>query len=165
MLFYLTDEDRFDEIPNSYTILNISKSRILLNRGNAVDLSAFIPKFPLSDNDKTNKRRYLSQIKDNETLLVMNFYSNKMASMHEFDNSLSILKNLVLVCTEDDIRYFDYMKLLRKFIKKKYGIKVYELTYDITLDMIEESKMSEEGVDRYLKKIMKVNKKFKKDED
>lgn len=162
MLFYLTNEDKYDQIPDSYTICNISKSRILLNRGNCVDLSVLVPNFSLSENDKTNKRRYISQIKENEKALIMNFYSNKMATMHEFDRSMSILKNIVFVCNQRDIEHFDYMKLLRKFIKKKYGIKVFKLTYDITLDMIQESKMSKDGVDRYLKKIMKINKEFNK---
>lgn len=163
MLFYIKESDRVKDIPDCYTIGVMSKSRILLNRPNSIDLTMFYPDFDLSSRDEVNKRKYINQIKHNEEYLVMNFYAKKNATLEinrdQNNDNVKVMKNIVFVCDEDDIEDFDYMKLFTKFIKKKYGIKVFKLTYDISFDMIEESKMSADGEERYIKKLMKLNKK------
>ena len=151
MLFYIDDENDYNNIPDNYSICVMSNSRILLNRPNSIDLSVFVPNFNFTDREIVNKRRYLNQIKDKERYLVSLFYSNKVS-----DTEDGMQSNIVFVCDSKDIEYVDYMKIFRKFIKKKYGIKVYKLTYDITLDMIENSYMSYEGKNRYIKKLMEL---------
>ena len=149
MLFYIDDENEFDNIPDSYKIIVISNSRLLVNKPNSIEFNMYVPDFKFSDKEIVNKKKYINQIKEREKYLVSLFYSNKVADIENGFKS-----NIVFVCDSHDIEDFNYMKLFRKFIRKKYGIKVYHLTYDITLDMLEESKMDISGQERYLNKLM-----------
>lgn len=158
MLFYIKDFKKVKEIPDCYNMGIMSKSRILLNRPNSIDLTMFYPDFDLSSREEVNKRRYINQIKHNEEYIIMNFFAKKKAVEEDYENNRT-MKNIVFVCDSEDIEDFDYMKLFIKFIKKKYGIKVFKLTYDISFDMIEQSKMSVDGEERYIRKLMKLNKK------
>lgn len=158
MLFFIDDYNDLDKIPDIYKILVMGEKKYPLNRPNAIDFTCMVPE-DVDYNDNGNKRRYLRQIKDNELMLVMNMYGNRASKMAQAgqDINSTVTDNIVFVCDGEDIEDFNYMKLFRKFIKKKYGMKVFRLTYDITLDMIEESKMSEEGRIRYTNKLIKLN--------
>lgn len=143
MIFYTDNVKDIKIIPEEYAIINISSRQLgFPNVINAFDL---IPK-DLTGDKKTIKRKYVKQLKDNEEFIVSYILMDRQNSGCG-------------IVIYSDINEFNILKLIKKFIKKYYGMVSFEFTNDITLDMIRESKISEEGIERYMLLLNKYNKK------
>lgn len=147
MIFYTSEYDKLKLIPESYAIAYISDVNDLINKANVMHLKDLYPKFTLSDDSKTNKRKYINQLKTNELQIAILILLQRQYNGH-----------IVLYCDEDELEEFDFLKLLVKFIKKKYEMKVFEFTFDVTFDMIEKGKMGEIGMLRYTEILSKNQK-------
>lgn len=138
MIFYTSDYDKLKLIPESYAVAYITDVNDLVNKTNVIHSKELYPKFTLTDDSKVNKRKYINQLKTNELQIAILILLQRQYNGH-----------IVIYCDEDELEEFNFLKVLIKFIKKKYDMKVFKFTFDVTFDMIEEGKMGEMGMLRY----------------
>ena len=142
MIFYTDDLKDIKRIPDDYAILNISNRK--LGFPNVINAKELIPK-ELEGDKKSIKRKYVKQLKENEAFIVSYILMDRQ------NNGCGIV-------LFSDIEEFNILKLIKKFILKYYGMVSYKFTNDITLEMIRQSRMSQEGLERYTVLLNKYNK-------
>lgn len=150
MIFYTSEYEKLKLIPESYAIAYISDVNDLINRMNVLHIRDLYPKFTLTDDSKINKRKYINQLKTNELQIAILILLQRQYNGH-----------IVLYCNDDELEEFNFLKILVKFIKKKYEMKVFKFTFDVTFNMIEEAKMGESGVLRYMEILSKNEEEIK----
>lgn len=138
MIFYTDDYKKLKLIPESYAIAYVTDVNDMVNKNNVIHSKELYPKFTLSDDPKINKRKYINQLKTNELQIAILILLQRQYNGH-----------IVIYCDDDELAEFDFLKILVKFFKKKYEMKVFEFTFDVTFDMMEEGKMGELGMLRY----------------
>lgn len=147
MLFYMTKEEGIENIPSSYNIIIISNHIKTINHPNSQKANFLLPKKNIND----NKQDYKKFLKSKLSVIVMITQLLRLPSA----------QSVVLVCDEADIDYYDfnYVKRICKFISKRYGTEYFKFTNNVSRDMRERSKLSEDGVNKLILDLSK----FKED--
>lgn len=135
MLFYTTDSKDFEEIPSGYFVFGISNS-VRVNHPNFQYLESLIPQH------NESKEEYKQRLKNNLTVLSL----VKLLKDYGHNNSI------VLLCSEKDkIKHgFNYVKIICKYINKKYNYNYYKFTNDVVRQMRDQSVLIDEYFDKFL---------------
>lgn len=150
MLFYMkyNDEKKVEKLPSSYLIINLTNKVKVIPHNNMKNLSLI----PEKNSDK-DKFEYELLTTYREHLTVLANYLIKAKP----NNSL------VLVCSEKlcDKYGFNIAKVICDLITERYKFKSFKFTYDVTSEMMNDSKFSKKGLTNLIKDMDSLRKHMK----
>ena len=156
MLFYLvTDKSGIEMIPDSYLVINVSRTLKCMHP-NSKQLLDFLPKYNVSKDLEKIKKSYKHKLKDNKDKLAV-----IASTLEKNPHSESIV---FVMSKKDKEEYgFNYVKMICKYLTKRYGYENFEFTNCATRDMREASKFTDEGKQQLVIDMSNVLKEVKKE--
>lgn len=129
MIFYVKDKEELENVPSSYTIINISRAEI--------PNTVMYPIVPTRTYIKNGKELFKNELEEKRALISSIVYNGISAS------SLSCV---LYVPEFEQVKHdFNVLKTIRKFIKNNYGVKPIRFTNCVTREIRESFKLSTEA--------------------
>lgn len=138
MLFYLvTDKSGIEMIPDSYLVINVSRT-LKCKHPNVKQLLDFLPNYNNSKDIDKLKKLYKAKLKENKDKIAV-----IASTLEKSPHSESIV---IVMSKSDKEEYgFNYVKMICKFITKRYGYENFEFTNCVTRDIRAQSVCSDQG--------------------